>query len=207
MSGMDPEVYRDKVYGCWLGKKAGGTLGAPLEGQRGPHRVSWYPELREGANDDLELQLIWLEALERYGPALDSRILAERWLDCVFYNWDEYGMAKTNLRLGLPPPLSGAYNNWFKDCTGAPIRSEIWACVAPGRPELAARLAYEDAIVDHAGGEGAYGEVFLAALESEAFVSGDVERLINVGLEAIPEECRVAKAVRDTLRWYGESGS
>ena len=207
MSGMDPEVYRDKVYGCWLGKKAGGTLGAPLEGQRGPHRVSWYPELREGPNDDLELQLIWLEALERYGPALDSRILAERWLDCVFYNWDEYGMAKTNLRLGLPPPLSGAYNNWFKDCTGAPIRSEIWACVAPGRPELAARLAYEDAIVDHAGGEGAYGEIFLAALESEAFVAGDVERLINVGLKAIPEECRVAKAVRDTLRWYGESGS
>jgi len=205
-TGIEPEVYWDKVYGCWQGKNAGGTLGAPVEGQRGPHKLSWYPELKEGGipNDDLELQLIWLDALEKFSSSLDARVLAGRWLDHVFYNWDEYGIAKTNLRMGLPPPLSGAYNNWFKDSMGAPIRSEIWACVAPGCPELAARLAYEDAIVDHAGGEGTYGEVFLAALESAAFFISDRDRLIEIGLGAIPEDCRVARAVRDTLQWYGE---
>jgi ADP-ribosylglycohydrolase len=143
-------VYRDKVLGCWLGKNAGGTLGGPLEqkfGQEEMFDVSWYPELPEGGipNDDLELQLIWLQALRERGPGIVARDLAEYWLDCIRYNFDEYGLSKTNLQKGLVPPVSGWHNNWFKHCMGSPIRSEIWACVAPGTPEIAAAYAFEDA--------------------------------------------------------------
>jgi hypothetical protein len=28
---LDESTYWDKVYGCWLGKNIGGTLGTPLE--------------------------------------------------------------------------------------------------------------------------------------------------------------------------------
>ena len=124
------EEFADRLYGCWLGKNAGGTLGGPLEeawGKSEPFDISWYSELREGGipNDDLEMQLIWLKALEEVGPALTSRELARYWLDHIGYNFDEYGLSKTNLRLGLEPPVSGSYNNWFKDHMGSPIRSEI----------------------------------------------------------------------------------
>jgi len=160
-TSLSLSALRDKVLGCWMGKNAGGTLGAPLEvafGQPEPYDIWWYPRLQEGGipNDDLELQLIWLLALEQAGPSLDASILAQYWLDYVGYNWDEYGLHRTNLKLGLRPPVSVASNNWFNDCMGCPIRSEIWACIAPGFPRIAVRYAYEDAIIDHAGGESVF---------------------------------------------------
>lgn len=198
---MSRERYWDKVYACWLGKNCGGTLGSPLEkvfGEPEPFSIDWYPELREGGipNDDLEMQLIWLKAIEERGFHLTARDLAQYWLDHIGYNWDEYGLNKTNLRLGLLPPVSGYFNNWFRDCMGAPIRSELWACLAPGVPGLAARYAYEDAIVDHAGGEGVWGEIFNAALESAAFVESDPQILLDIALSYLPPACATARAVR-----------
>jgi hypothetical protein len=94
------------------------------------------------------------------------------------------------------PPVSGHFNNWFKHCMGSPIRSEIWACIAPGMPHVAAAYAYEDAIVDHAGGESVYGEMFNAGVEAAAFVLSDRDQLLDVGLSLIPENCETAKAIR-----------
>ncbi len=201
ISTLGRDDYRDKVYACWLGKNCGGTLGAPLEktfAEDAPFAIDWYPELRDGGipNDDLELQLIWLKAVEERGFDLTARALAQYWLDYVGYNWDEYGLARTNLRLGLLPPVSGAYNNWFRDCMGSPIRSELWACLAPGVPDLAVRYAYEDASVDHAGGEGVWGELFNAAMQLAAFIHGEPQALLDIGLSYIPSECGVARAVR-----------
>jgi hypothetical protein len=138
---LSRDEYRDQVYACWLGKNSGGTLGEPLErafGDPEPLDVWWYPELREGGlpNDDLEMQLIWLKAVEEQGLDLTAQDLAEYWISHIGYNYDEYGLSKTNLRLGLLPPVSGAHNNrFFRDCMGSPIRSEIWACLAPGVPD------------------------------------------------------------------------
>ena len=205
MATLSQEEYWDKVYACWLGKNCGGTLGAPLEhtfGQEEPFAIDWYPELREGGipNDDLEMQLIWLKAIEEQGFELNAQHLAQYWLDHIGYNWDEYGLNKTNLRLGLLPPVSGYFNNWFRDCMGSPIRSEIWACLAPGNPTLAVHYAYQDAIVDHAGGEGVWGEVFNAALESAAFVEHNPQSLIATALSYIPPESATAKAIQTVLQ-------
>ncbi|MBS7635460.1 ADP-ribosylglycohydrolase family protein [Candidatus Bathyarchaeota archaeon] len=201
------ETYWDRVYGCWLGKNAGGTLGGPLEriyGQDEMFDVWWYPKLAEGGipNDDLEIQLVWLQALRDRGIDLTARDLADYWLDCILYNPDEYGLHKTNLRKGLPPPVSGWYNNWFKDCMGSPIRSEIWACISPGAPNVAAKYAYQDAICDHAGGESVYGEIFNAVLESAAFVINDRVKLVELGLTAIPENSTTARAIKIALEAY-----
>ncbi len=204
---LDVQTYLDKVYGCWLGKNIGGTLGGPLERRFGEDEmfdVWWYPELPEGGipNDDLELQLIWLQALKERGPGLTARDLAEYWMDSVAYNFDEYGLHKTNLVRGLQPPVSGWYNNWFVHCMGSPIRSEIWACVAPAAPEIAAKYAFEDAICDHAGGESVFGEIFNAVVESCAFVIDDKFRLIDIGLSAIPADCQTHRAIERTLELY-----
>lgn len=207
-----PQI-RDRVYGCWQGKNAGGTLGTPLEeawGRDEPFDVWWYPELQEGGlpNDDFEMQLAWLKAAEEVGPALTARELSRYWLDHVGYNFDEYGLSKRNLRLGLEPPVSGHFNNWFIDCMGSPIRSELWACLAPGAPRVAAKYAYQDAICDHAGGEGVFGELFNTALESAAFVVQDAQLLIDIALSYVPESSMIRRAVeaardahRDGLDW------
>lgn len=204
-------VLRDKILGCWLGKNAGGTLGSPFEagyGREEVFNIKWYTELPEEGipNDDLELQLIWLQALQECGPGLTARDLTEYWLDCVEYNFDEYGLGKENMKKGLEPPLCGWHNNWFKDCMGSPIRSEIWACITPGVPNAAAYYAYEDAVCDHAGGESVYGEIFNAVFESCAFFEDDKIRLIELGLKAIPNNSRTYKAIREAVELY-QNGS
>lgn len=203
---LNREELFDRVMGCWLGKSIGGTLGMPLEGKKGLFNLTYYDPVPEGAifNDDLDIQLVWLRALQQLGPEVTTHDLARYWLKHVIYPWDEYGYGAFNLRKGLAPPVSGAYNNWYVDCEGSPIRSEIWAMVAPAAPELAARYAYMDAIIDHAGGEGVWGEMYLAALESAAFIVHDAHELIEIGLSLIPEDCRTARAVRDVLAWHRE---
>lgn len=197
--------YRKKVLGCWMGKNIGGTLGEPMEWKRQINNVSFYTQQLNGnplPNDDLDLQLIWLTALEEKGIDINASTLGEYWLLYITPHWAEYGNGKINMRSGLMPPLCGIYNNPYKDSCGAFIRSEIWACIAPGCPNIAARYAYEDAIVDHGDGEGMYAEIFCAALESAAFVERDVYKLINIGLSYIPNDCGVSKAILSAMNSY-----
>ena len=169
---IDIKTYTDKVKACFLGKNIGGTLGAPFEGVRGFVPVEYYThDLSLGVlpNDDLDLQLVWLAAAQLYGRALTADILAEYWMNYIVADWAEYGVAKNNLKAGLPVGVANRYGNLHKDSNGCFIRSEIWACLAPGRPEIAVKYAYEDGIVDHAD-EGLWGEIFTAAVQSAAFV-------------------------------------
>ena len=198
---LSESVYRDKVMGCWLGKNAGGSLGAPHEkmwGNKKTFDISFYTKMEEGGlpNDDLEIQLIWLMMLEERGLEVTCKDFAEYWMNHIGYCPDEYGCHKTNLRKGLAPPISGKHNNPFKDCMGCPIRSEIWACIAPGLPHVAVNYAWHDAVCDHAGGESVYGELFNAALESAAFVISDRDTLLDIGLSVIPEGCKTAQTIR-----------
>lgn len=199
--------YRNRVLGCWLGKNIGGTVGAPFEWKRQVNDISFYTHKLDGnplPNDDLDLQLLWLIALEERGIDINARVLADYWQLYITPYWAEYGIAKINMRQGLMPPLSGSHENPYKDSCGAYIRSEIWACIAPGMPELAARYAYEDAIVDHGHGEGTYAELFFAALEAAAFVESDLQTLIAIGLSYIPENCGIARVILDVLAWHKE---
>jgi ADP-ribosylglycohydrolase len=201
---IDTNVYREKVLGCWMGKNIGGALGAPFEWKRQINDVSFYTTELHGSalpNDDLDLQLAWLLALEKHGYALNSQKLSEYWLDFIVPNWVEYGVCKNNMRAGLMPPVSGWFGNVFKDSCGAFIRSEIWACIAPGRPDIAAYFSYQDSSVDHAH-EGVYAAMFIAVIQSCAFVESNKYNLIEAGLAAIPEDCETARAVRLVIAAY-----
>lgn len=196
--------YKDKVRACWLGKNVGGTLGAPFECIRGAYDVDYYThDLSQGVlpNDDLDLQLVWLNAAEKYGREVNAQVLGEYWLNYVVADWSEYGAGKNNLRFGLLPPISGWYHNHNKDSCGCFIRSEIWACLAPGHPEIAVKYAYEDAICDHSD-EGVYGELFCAALQSAAFVEKDMQKLVDIAKAYIPADCAVARAVDAAIECY-----
>ena len=203
---ISKENFYNKVLGCWMGKNIGGTLGAPFEWKRQVNDVKFYTHDLNGEplpNDDLDLQLINLRCLEEIGPKMTSIDLANYWIRWQQADYSEYGQAKRNMEMGFMPPLSGLVNNeYYKDSCGAYIRSELWACIFPGRPDLAVRYAYEDAIIDHGDGEGTYAEFFSAAMESAAFVESDFNKLIEIGLSFIPEDCGVAKAVATAKECY-----
>jgi ADP-ribosylglycohydrolase len=202
-SVINEAEFRDRVYACWLGKNIGGTLGMPFEGKKEINNLTFYTKIKEGepaANDDLDLQILWLKAMEENNYRIDAYTLGEYWLNYVPVNWNEYGIGKVNMKLGIMPPLSGEYNNAkWKTSNGAWIRSEIWACLAPGNPMLAAEFAWNDACVDHGCAEGTFAEIFTATLESAAFVEKDRDKLIRLGLSSVPADCSVAIAIKTAL--------
>lgn len=196
---------QNKIYGCWLGKNIGGTMGAAFEGRREKLNITGYttPKGEPLPNDDLDLQLVWLRALEQVGAKdMNVNILADYWLTYIAPHWNEYGIGKSNLSVGFLPPLSGEVQNVWKNSNGAWIRSEIWACLAPGFPNIAVKYAIMDASVDHGFAEGTYAEIFTAALESMAFFESDIRVLIEEALKFIPDTCRVAKSVKTVLSCY-----
>ncbi len=196
---MNKREYYDRVYGCWLGKSVGGTIGASFEGDKNFLSIPMeYPETM-APNDDIDLQLVWLDILRKKSFGIDTNDLAKGWKK-ISYPYDEFGIAIANLKLGLKPPITGYYNNWFYNCMGASMRSEIWACIAPDRPEIAGWYAYQDAIVDH-WNEGVYSEIFFTCLESAAF-SGkvDIEKLIVQAIAYLPEESKVKSIVNMILK-------
>lgn len=201
------QTYKDKVYACWVGKNIGGTMGGPYEGVRKLLDVQGFATKPNEVlpNDDLDLQLVWLHAMEFEGPRnITSDVLGEYWLSFITGYWNEYGLARLNMERGVLPPVCGDMGNDWKHSNGAWIRTEVWATLAPAYPDLAVRYAIEDAKVDHGMGEGTYAAAFVAALESAAFVVSDVRQLIEIGLSKIPSDSRMAQSVRLVIRCYDE---
>mgnify|MGYP000888424795 CR=1 FL=1 len=100
---LNREEYRDKVFACWMGKNIGGTLGAPMEWKRQLNDVSFYTQKLSGEplpNDDLDIQLLWVVAMEERGVTIDSHTLAEYWRLYVAPHWAEYGVGKVNMKIG-----------------------------------------------------------------------------------------------------------
>lgn len=190
-------TYKDKVLAGWIGKSIGGVIGARLECHKQLKDLNvdelWPGEL--APNDDLDLQVLWLEALQERGLYITSEDLAELWQDRCWYSFCEYGVFLNNIQRGIAPPLSGTWNNrFFENSEGCPIRAEIWGYIAPGNPALAAELARMDGQLDH-GEISIQTEQFLAAAASAALLTDDLDTAINVGLSVIPADCAIARAV------------
>lgn len=199
------EEFRDKVYACWIGKNIGGTMGGPFEGTHDMPEIDGFVT-KSGTplpNDDLDLQLVWLHAMENLGPQnVNSATLGEMWLSFITAMWNEYGVAEINMQNGLMPSVSGDYRNNWANSNGAWIRTEIWATLMPGCPNLAAKYAIEDAKVDHGAGEGTAAAAFVACMQSSAFIINDLRRCIELGLSAISDTSRTAKSVRMAMECY-----
>ncbi len=206
MIKLNHATYMDKLRACWIGKNIGGTLGAPFEGKKDLLHIEGFttPCGEPIPNDDLDLQLVWLCAMEREGAKyVNANKLADYWLEWITPHWNEYGISKTNLRLGLLPPMSGETDNErWRTSNGAWIRSEIWAGLAPGVIDVAMSYAMADAMVDHGVSEGTYAELFTVVLQSMAYCESNIRALLEIALSKIPASCRVAQTVRLVTECY-----
>ncbi|MGM9624938.1 MAG: ADP-ribosylglycohydrolase family protein, partial [Eubacteriales bacterium] len=201
--------YLNRIYGCFLGKCVGGTAGGPAEGRK---ELLDYP-LDEAIlhtalpNDDLDLQILWLEVMEEKGIFFDQTDLADSFIRNVPYGPGEYAYFMKNYARGILPPLSGKFNNrFYKNGMGCPIRSEIWACICPGEPEKTKDYVFMDGTMDH-DTDSVWAEYFLASAEAAAFFCGDVADiplLLSDALRNIPAETRIAAALSETMHLWRE---
>ena len=221
----------DQIYGAWLGRAAGCVLGKPVEGWPkaridkylkdhnidildnylpfdekvlpGVHKLSTRGNINFMPRDaDMDYVIIGLLALEKRGIKTSARTIANTWVDRLPFNvvYTAEECAYRNFVNSIWPPLSGTHRNPFREWIGAQIRADVFGYVTPGLPEIGAKLAFNDASISHEK-NGIYGEMFVAAMLSAAFKLESVKEIINAGLAEIPENCRLAEAVRDTMHW------
>jgi ADP-ribosylglycohydrolase len=221
----------DQIYGAWLGRAAGCLLGKPVEGWPkaridkylkdqnidildnylpfdetvlpGVHKVSTRGNINfMPRDDDMDYVIIGLLALEKRGIKTSARTIANTWVDRLPFNvvYTAEECAYRNFVNSIWPPLSGTHRNPFREWIGAQIRADVFGYVTPGLPEIGAKLAFNDASISH-DKNGIYGEMFVAAMLSAAFKLESVKEIINTGLAEIPENCRLAEAVKDTMHW------
>ena len=221
----------DQIYGAWLGRAAGCVLGKPVEGWPkaridkylkdhnidildnylpfdekvlpGVHKVSTRGNINfMPRDDDMDYVIIGLLALEKRGIKTSARTIANTWVDRLPFNvvYTAEECAYRNFVNSIWPPLSGTHRNPFREWIGAQIRADVFGYVTPGLPEIGAKLAFNDASISH-DKNGIYGEMFVAAMLSAAFKLESVKEIINAGLAEIPENCRLAEAVKDTMHW------
>ena len=221
-----PNDYLERVYSGVLGKLVGVYLGRPFEGwtyqkimkELGP--IDYYVHERLNlplvvTDDDVAGTFTFIRALEDYGisPDLSAEDIGKAWLNYIVEErailwWGGNGnstehTAWLNLKRGVPAPASGSIatnGSVVAEQIGAQIFIDGWGMVAPGRPALAAKLAEQAGKVSH-DGESVYAAMLWAAMEAEAFVSSNIDHLLDTGLGAIPRDSLIAKVIADVRAW------
>ena len=218
------ERYIEQIYAGWLAKIIGIRIGAPVEGWTSEKIARTFGELqgyavdysRFAADDDSNGPLFFLRAIEDSGKgaAVTSEDVAEALLNYApyehgFFWWGGYGCstehtAYLNLQAGIPAPRSGSIEQNGRavaEQIGGQIFIDGWGLVAPGNPELAAKLAREAAGVTH-GGDGVHGGIFVAVCISAAFEEKEIVRILETGLRFLPAESGYARIVRTVMDFY-----
>ncbi|MBP1852931.1 ADP-ribosylglycohydrolase family protein [Rhizobium halophytocola] len=221
-----PADYNNRVYAGVLGKLIGVYLGRPFENWRykeileklGP--ITYYVHDRLGdplvvTDDDVAGTFTFPRALDDYGisPDLSAEDIGKAWLNYIIEErsilwWGGAGnstehTAWLNLQRGIPAPASGSIETngaTVAEQIGAQIFIDGWALVSPGNPAQAAKLARAAGSVSH-DGEAVHAAVLWAAMEAEAFVSQDVNHLLDTGLSFIPKDSLIAGLIADIRQW------
>jgi ADP-ribosylglycohydrolase len=90
---------------------------------------------------------------------------------------------------------------------GALIRADAYGYACPGRPALAARLAWQDAVTTHRR-TGVYACMYVAAAVAEALVADPDDRLgpLERATAVLPRRSRLAAIVRESLDLVAAAG-
>jgi len=188
---------------------------SPAEEQTG--LVGCYPSTREDiafmeSDDDIRYTVLGQIVMREKGRDFTTRDVAGAWIGRL-----PYGMVCTaetqayrNLVNRYHFHIGGdkddaidwhwvaTYQNPYREWIGAQIRADSWGYAAPGNAELAAEFAYRDARLSHVK-NGIYGEMFVAAMISAAYVMDDPRAIVVAGLAEIPQTSRLYSEMQQTL--------
>lgn len=218
--------YVEKIYAGFLGMNIGIRLGAPVE-----PTIWTYERIRDtygditdyvkeyknfAADDDANGPVYFLRALrdDAKDRELTPQDVAHAWLNYAregvgMFWWGGYGIstehtAYLNLKNGISAPQSGSIlqnGKIMAEQIGGQIFIDTWGLCWPGNPQKAAEYGGIAASVSH-DGEGIFGARFFCACIAEAFVSEDIEHIIETGLSYIPENCTYTAVARSVMEFY-----
>jgi len=223
-----PHDYTERVYAGVLGKIIGVYLGRPFEGWTYERIMAELGEIWYYVHDKLDLPLIvtddditgtftFLRALPDYGNTRDltPAQIGQTWLNYIIEGrtilwWGGLGnstehTAFLRLKSGIEAPRSGSIplnSKVVAEQIGAQIFIDGWAMVAPGDPELAADLARRAASASH-DGEAIYGAQVVAAMEAQAFVESNLNKLLDTAVAFIPKDSVIYRMIGDIREWRG----
>jgi ADP-ribosylglycohydrolase len=232
-----PHDYAERVYAGVLGKLIGVYLGRPFEGwtyerilkELGP--INYYVHDRRDValrnhqlvvtDDDIAGTFAFPRALadNGYPRELSAEQVGQAWLNYVveeksIFWWGGIGnstehTAFLRLKSGIPAPKSGSMElngRTVAEQIGAQIFIDGWAMVSPGNPRQATFFAEQAARVSH-DGEAVHAARLLAAMEAQAFVENDVQKLLELGLSFVPTDSLVRRVVEKVRNWHaGDNG-
>jgi ADP-ribosylglycohydrolase len=222
-----PANYAERVYAGVLGKLIGVYLGRPVEGWTYDRitavhgEVDRYIHESRGmplvvTDDDISGTFTFLRALPDHGndPDLTPEQIGNTWLNYLVERrtilwWGGIGnstehTAYLRLKSGVPAPVSGSIalnGKTVAEQIGSQIFIDGWGMIAPGDPARAADFARRAGSVSH-DGEAIYGAQVIAAMEAQAFVESDLERLIDVAVGLIPVDSTIARLIADIREWH-----
>jgi hypothetical protein len=204
------KAYVDQMKSGWVGKMVGCAWGAPTEFKYQEKVVpaddmpKWNDNLvnSSDSNDDLYVQMTFMESLDRYGLGISIRQAGIDFANSKYELWHANRAGRDLLRRGIAPPDSGHPKfNTHADDIDYQIEADFAGLVSPGMPNLCIELGEKfGRLMNY--GDGVYGGQWVSAMYAEAFFEKDPRKLIEAGLKCVPEKSQYYEAIADVLGWY-----
>jgi len=203
--------YLDKARGAWAGQMIGVAYGAPTEFKSNSRIIEgdlppWTPDRIRNAlgQDDLYVELSFLQAIETYGLHLTFREAAKAFAATEFGLAHANSVGRDNIRAGTAPPWSGhpIFNRHANDIDFQ-IEADLLGIISPGMPAAADRLCTTFGHLMNYG-DGLYGGMFVAGMYSAVYFEDDPEAIVRTGLACIHPKSAYAHVIRDVLEAWSE---
>ncbi len=188
----------------------------------GRRHGSWKATVRERIawvepDDDVNYTLMGMLVLERHGAGFTRAQLAELWTNHLPVK-TTFGPERTVLvkaalhqqgrQFGCrEEPAVDRWVDVFNprdELCGAQIRADAYGYACPGRPDLAAELAWRDASLTHRR-TGVYATMWTAAAIAAAQVLDDPLAVFETAQQYIPQRSRFFRIVNDSLEQVREA--
>jgi hypothetical protein len=208
----------DKIAAAWIGQMIGNIYGLPHEGKyiTAPGPETWpygytknLDKLKkyDGAfsDDDTDVEYMYLLQMGKYGPEPSYAQLRDAWLYHIRDRvWLANRAALGLMHFGYTPPFTGSKQlnpHWYQ--IDPQLINEIWAVTSPGmvkyaasKSEWAARITSDDWGVEPT--------ILYGAMYSAAFFENDINKLIDIGLKALPAGGRFSTTVREMIALHAK---
>jgi len=205
----------NKIKGGWAGQTIGCTYGGPTEFRFNGTMIQdyvpipwpdgyikWYYENAPGLYDDVYMDLTFVEVFERLGLDAPVDSFAMAFAKAGYPLWHANQAARYNILNGIMPPASGHWlNNPHADDIDYQIEADFAGLMSPGMPNAASEISDRIGHIMNYG-DGWYGGVYVGAMYSLAFVSDDINFIVEEALKAIPEQSRFYQCMSDVIKWH-----
>jgi len=206
-------VIEDKIRGGFLGQIVGDLNGLKHEMKyiEEPGDVREYtPALPDGGwtDDDTDIEWPYILEIQKKGDLLlPYPLLSEIWKKNINRRiWCSHLYLRQILDLGIDPPLTGKIeiNPWADFNLSGQFVAESWGLISPGMPQTAARIGahYTHVSVD---GEPIQSTQMIDAMISTAFLTGDMEQILDAGASALDPKSVMSEIMSDMRRWYRQN--